>query len=504
MSEVAKTSLSVIEQKPQSEYFDSYFNELSAKTIVVEREYIDRDYLEDYASYYVRCFQTYQRNCTRLHFFSLEFTEEEFSGLLKWNCQGLTVEKLQRSYLGFVVLKPLPQTVVGRTCLKSYEEIGGRSYPILRHYSANLFGISLSVKTLAFQEQDSVAAACATSALWSAFHGTGKLFQHAIPSPYAITKSASDHISSASRNFPNKGLTLEQMAAAIRSVGLEPYVVGAQPFFNLKSTLYGYLKGCVPVLMGLRLFEVSDSQPPRFMGMHAIAITGFRVGNQPNKEHIPFGFKSTACQITKIYAHDDGVGPFARMEFESEDLTIEYEDQQFTCLLSTSWKTESGLPGKVLAVPEVLLVPLYHKIRIPLDRVQNVILQIDVILEGWRQENLLPINARLQWDVFLSTVNDFKESAFHASTLSGDDRLSVLSCPLPHFIWRATARLNEKPMFDLLFDATDIEQGACFAHAIVYDDELDNAIHAMVIQPEVEEKLCRLAAWTILKDFNCQ
>jgi len=81
------------------------------------------------------------------------------------------------------------QTIIGRTCLKTYGDDGGR-----RHYSStqlvtsHLFGIPLQINTLPFQEQDSVVAACATSALWTVFHGSGYLLQHTIPSPVEITK----------------------------------------------------------------------------------------------------------------------------------------------------------------------------------------------------------------------------------------------------------------------------------------------------------------------------
>lgn len=46
-----------------------YFDHIGAKTIIVENDYIDRDFLEDYSGYYARCFHDYQRSCTRLHFF---------------------------------------------------------------------------------------------------------------------------------------------------------------------------------------------------------------------------------------------------------------------------------------------------------------------------------------------------------------------------------------------------------------------------------------------------
>jgi len=81
--------------------------------------------------------------------------------------QGRLGKQLDSNYLGFMVLKPLPQTIVGRTCFKTYPDDGNRRhFPTLHKYSSNLFGLPLTVNSLAYQEQDKVVAACATSALW--------------------------------------------------------------------------------------------------------------------------------------------------------------------------------------------------------------------------------------------------------------------------------------------------------------------------------------------------
>lgn len=220
LSQKSGAELSVVEEKLHTVFFDQYFATLKAKTIVAENDYVDRDYLEDFAAYYVRCFPPYKRFCTRLHFFREAFNEQDFAALVSGAVRRVTAEALQNSYLGFVVLRPLPQTVIGRTCLSSYPLNGTRAYPVLRDYDAHLFGLKLPIKSLAFQEQDSVVAACATSALWSAFQQTGKLFHHSIPSPVEITRVATDHSPTETRNLPSVGLTGSEIARAIRSVGL--------------------------------------------------------------------------------------------------------------------------------------------------------------------------------------------------------------------------------------------------------------------------------------------
>ena len=202
----ARASALVVKRKQHTQYFRNYFEALKAKTIVSEADYIDRDYLEDFAGYYVRCFPNYARRCRRLHFFDFTFSHADFANLLASPANNRSFARFQRGYLGFIVVKPLPETIIGRTCLRTYIEKDERCFPITRQYEANLFGIPLTVKSLAYQEQDRVAAACATSALWSVFHGTGKLFHHHIPSPVEITRAANVFVPSGLGLVQNSGV----------------------------------------------------------------------------------------------------------------------------------------------------------------------------------------------------------------------------------------------------------------------------------------------------------
>jgi len=98
--EKSRSTPEVVARKLHSVYFDEYFSALGAKTIVVENDYIDRDYLEDYAGYYVRCFECYERVCTRLHFFPTSFSKDEFEALLTGHTDGVDQPALDDNYLG--------------------------------------------------------------------------------------------------------------------------------------------------------------------------------------------------------------------------------------------------------------------------------------------------------------------------------------------------------------------------------------------------------------------
>ena len=125
---LAKYSLStpsLVNSKTHLTYFDEYFGELKAKTILVECPYTDGDFLDDYAAYYVRCLDKYRSPCVRLHFFQVAFDDNELQKIAKLISRRLNEGALQKAYLGFIVVKPLPETLVGRTCLKTYPEGSG-------------------------------------------------------------------------------------------------------------------------------------------------------------------------------------------------------------------------------------------------------------------------------------------------------------------------------------------------------------------------------------------
>ena len=116
--EASKASKEAIKKKFIFFYFRNYFKSLNAQTIIVENYYIDHDFLEDFAGYYVKCFKPYDRTCTRLHFFDIKFNKNDFNNLLEGNISSIDEKILNTAYLGFIVVKPLPQTIIGRTCLK--------------------------------------------------------------------------------------------------------------------------------------------------------------------------------------------------------------------------------------------------------------------------------------------------------------------------------------------------------------------------------------------------
>jgi hypothetical protein len=186
--------------KSHGEYFNDYLTDIGTQTIIVEAPYTDKDYIEDYAAYYARCHAEYKKTCVRLHFFANSFDGQYLSEAVSGN--AVKVGELKQSYLGFLVIKPLPETIIGRTCLKTYGQNGrNRAFPTVHKYCAHFLGMEFSVESVPFQEQDSDVAACATSAIWSAlaaiifsnslFRRSHAFFANSYPLPFLSTQQTS-------------------------------------------------------------------------------------------------------------------------------------------------------------------------------------------------------------------------------------------------------------------------------------------------------------------------
>ncbi len=476
-----------LNRKSHISYFRNYFShrDISAKSIIVESEYVDHDYMEDYVAYYAKCFTEYDRHCSRVHFFSDTIVEERFVNALKGQEEGYNAY-LQDNYLGFIVVKPLPRTTIGRTCLKTYDSDGGRrNYLSINTNRVNLFGFELTVKSLPFQEQDSIVSACATSALWSAFNATGKIFQHHIPSPSEITKAATQSSPGESRYFPNiEGLTAAQMADAVRHVGLEPLRIKAKDPDIFRRTLYAYLKSGIPALLMILLVDTSKAKGKEYLGAHAVAVTGYSLGLPAPIATSPGDIKLVASRVDKIYVHDDGVGPFSRLVIDPAP--TDWGEGRLDFSLTTTWRCSDGTEGKVKALPQMLLIPTYNKVRIHFHTVFEIIRQLDALVRLLDENQFKVFNGDLCWDIYLSTVNNYKISMLENGLLQGEELSRILTGCFPKFLWVASAMHGTTKLCDFIFDATGIEQGSNLTSIIIFDDII---VPVLKVLKSIEEHL---------------
>ncbi|MDE1154592.1 MAG: hypothetical protein PW735_02560 [Acidobacteriaceae bacterium] len=439
-----------------AQYIARYLGAIGTTYMLIEHDYVDADYLDDHSVFYVKCFQHYTNRTKRLHFFAGPVpSNEEFERLVTTAGED-SRHQLQEAYLGFVVARPLPAAVVGRTVLRTYpDDHARRQYPATKNYKVNLFGIRLNVCSLAFQQQDRALAACATVALWSCFHKTSELYSTTSPTPGSITRTASIVVSG--RPIPSQGLEFHQMCEAVRAVGLDPEVYKPQYGLPFASLIYSYLKMGQPVILGIHIEGV---------GAHAITVSGYSMTTTRSlaleagfgqQQVIPFKGE----WINELYVHDDQTGPFARLALnEPEDQPDPNKPKETVKLVCDRWAHPDGTSRDIRAF--AVLIPTTSTIRIGFTDIAEFAKKFSALFMA----NEI---AGLVWDIYISESNSYKADIRERPDSEVPSLKNVLFMTHPRYIWVSRLDSPTGMKLEVLHDATNVH-GAIAAYVIRWGD----------------------------------
>src|SRR5207244_60430 len=101
--------------------------------------------------------------------------------------------------------------------------------------------------------------------------------------------------------------------------------------------------------------------------------------------------------------------------------------------------------------PVAVLIPVYNKIRVTFLDVQQWVIRLTNIL-GF----IVPDpTTSIEWDISLTTTNEFKD-AIKTLSLSSTELERLLLMPQPRYMWRGILRVSEIEVLELLVDATDM------------------------------------------------
>jgi len=238
---------------------------------------------------------------------------------------------------------------------------------------------------------------------------------------------------------------------------------------TVKATIYAYLKGKIPVVIGLSLWDSKNNAlgEPVNLGGHAVTVLGYSFGGVLSRsfDSIP-DLALVSSKIDKIYVHDDQIGPFAKMEFKNFELNFASPIK----VIDTTYKNAKGESDKVKALPHILILPLYHKIRITFENILKVINQIKDIQLLVNKAPGVPPFPVLEWDIYLSDITEFKKDILNNPLVStGDYKETIVTGDFPKYLWRAIGMVGDEKKIEFLFDATDIDQGEFYLNFISYD-----------------------------------
>lgn len=527
-------------QKPQVDYIFNYLKDMGAVSVLLERNYVDKDYLEDFSHYYVKRFGNAGHQCARMHFFTRPVDHKLINTILEAGegSEELALE-LNESYLGFMVIKPLPKTFIGKTCLKVMSDVdappvvapmadadadntgiesaavesepqvqepgieigqtgqvGKRKCRLSREYAVDLFGIKLSVWSIAFQEQDKVVSACASTAIWSSLHSLKWRDVKTIHSCSEITLNAINHIDGSSNSFPNKELTNKQILRCLDVEGLRHHSedlkkqkLSEEDFL---ATVTGHIDSHLPLLVMGSVSKVTEEGTLEdYDAGHAVCILGYKVDSD-----------------SVVYVHDDRLGPYARaklVKLNRYDPDASADDWALG-LQRMIEGTDQWMAPHELIVPEFLAMPTDTKARLPFfyahytgQKISTAFADLAGLLSSSSTEPETPAQGQaenqaveeLTYAVKLRSISEIRrEIRNHAapaeyvdpstgeSVVVGADALDVWKRAKIKFLTSSFARLQwevqffygKVKAFRVFIDASDIPQGN--AVSAIYVDNI--------------------------------
>jgi hypothetical protein len=221
----------------------------SAKCVAVEREYIDKDYRDTFSHFHSKRFSTPNSRCLRLHFFDQQITR---TILKEASVDDKKAEALNKSYLGYSVIRPTKPNCIGRTFLSPASRGSASAYASLCREKVSILGTELEIAGFPFISQDSDVTVCAESALWMILRYFSNRY-HLYPEiyPFQVVNLTRDY--SLGRLVPSSGLYIWQMAEALRSIGRPPLIYTRRILGdNFEHLLYTYIESGIPVLAGVK------------------------------------------------------------------------------------------------------------------------------------------------------------------------------------------------------------------------------------------------------------
>jgi hypothetical protein len=437
-----------------AKYLYEYLTAINAKSIIFEKHYVDRHYLDDFVHYYSKSFDAPVSYCQRLHFFSKDF--DQLSMSLNDACKSVQERKrieqdLCCDYLGFVVIRPLVSAKVGRTVLRTYPSNNLRKYTVTRSYRVHLAGLKLSVDGLAYQEQDQCTAVCASIALWSALQRVSFVSGHRTPTPSAITKAAKSPLSASS------GLNDYQMAEALNSLGyLADLFFPTENRHQFRAKIVACLESHLPVI--LLLSQKQHTGNGEVTVGHAVTVNGFQksqnIINIPASTPTIDPLKMKSGSLDVIYVHDDNLGPHAHYELYDVD---EQDTEGYKVLkvrrgckdqkISTWWNVDDWT---VYAA----LVPKNQKMRLPIEHLFTNLLGIRNLIE-----KIIFEEYDLNYSVRFSSGVEYKRSLFDLSFDPKELYQFLSDLTLPRYVEIVEVNNEEIHLCDVILDISEFNQG---------------------------------------------
>jgi len=410
------------------------------KTVVVEHRYRDKDHSKALSSYYAKSFRQVEPECRRLHFFTRRLPPDFLD--------TKSTQELQRSYLGFCVLRPFTRRIIGRTVLRRLRYRPTLEFPTCQGvFEVNLAGHKISFEGAAFIEQDTMVAACASAAIWTATTIMGTRFGLQQRSTSEITQLATQYLIE-NRPMPSEGLVTEQMLHCLRAMDYDPLLIGVYSQKQAKHDIYSYIESEVPPIL---LCEF-----PPFTGEGHVIVGvghGYSLPNtNPSKTEVkwpgepPLEFSRSSEWVPNILVNDDQRGLYRKLSFlDSQTLAARINSmypsvnvanlnlEEFRCPITIDVNMPSSeySGGEEIANIWGIIIPLPQGVLLTAEQAER---KSERVIRWWHLRNEVPLPKDLVLRTYLVPSNEYKNRA-KASGMDPFVKSLIAGKPMPRWIW---------------------------------------------------------------------
>ena len=286
--------------------------------VLIERNYIDKDYRSTYYHFYSKKGQTYRADCVRLHF---------FDATVRLHPDRLALTgpdaRLSDHYFGYIVLRPTGVYTIGRSVLTPGVRNGASGTTITAKHKVHLLGYRLEIDGFPSMDQHRDISVCAHATCWSILrHYSERYSNYQEYLTHDITVMA--HQFNPGGIVPSKGLAVSNAERIFQSAGTFPMIVSRDE--DDDASFYRQLLAYVE--SGLPLFAAMHE-----IG-HAVTVVGYEW--RPFAKSAPPDLKYAWEEVKSLVVVDDNSLPY---------LSLPVEDP-------TARRTAQDIDTFIVALPE--------------------------------------------------------------------------------------------------------------------------------------------------------
>ncbi len=428
----------------------SILNRIKMMTVVIEENYVDRTYRDSYYMHFSCKHGEYSRFCKRLFVFAGDVFEDE----AKLNFSEIDETKLQKKFVGTVVIRPLRNGKVGRCLINPIFLLSGKNtYLRYTRYSATIYGKRLYVYAFPFSMQDGETTTCAEITILNMmdyFSRRYSEYKSILPSEISRIVFKNDF----ERALPSRGLRYATITKVFSEVGFYPRLYVKSVFRDMtqfKHVMHYYIESGIPVAIGTKVDDKTK---------HSIICIGhgkinydsitqkiYAIDDSTEGSHI--WIADTADLCNNYIVMDDGSAPYENVEWKALD-EMERDKRTAECML-----------GKY--EPEMLMVPLYKRMFLEAqdayDICTSALASRELGIKRFHSDMCSkdnPVIIRL----FMCSSRNFKHRRISGFSLANREIQEIYNTlRMPRFVWvcelyNSEGYANQKALGEIVLDAT--------------------------------------------------